>query len=65
MLLEPAFYNGAMSKNPDSMLDQYRRIKAKLRDEIRSLQGEIQKAPERPAPGTIGSRKPARGRTRK
>ena len=38
---------------------------AKLRDEIRSLQGEIQKAPERPAPGTIGSRKPARGRTRK
>ena len=34
MLLEPAFYNGAMSKNPDSMLDQYRRIKAKHRDEI-------------------------------
>ncbi|HWR22672.1 MAG TPA: excinuclease ABC subunit UvrB [Feifaniaceae bacterium] len=38
---------------------------AKLRDELRSLQGETPLAPAKPAPGTVGSRKPARGRTRK
>jgi len=38
---------------------------AKLRDELRALQGETVAAPYKPAPGTVGSRKPARGRTRK
>lgn len=38
---------------------------AKLRDELRSLQGETALAPSKPAPGTVGSKKPARGRTRK
>ena len=38
---------------------------AKLRDELRSLQGETALAPAKPAPGTVGSKKPARGRTRK
>ena len=38
---------------------------AKLRDELRSLQGETPLAPSKPAPGTVGSKKPARGRTRK
>ena len=38
---------------------------AKLRDELRSLQGETVKASPKAAPGTVGSRKPARGRTRK
>lgn len=38
---------------------------AKLRDELRSLQGETPLAPAKPAPGTVGSKKPARGRTRK
>lgn len=39
-------------------------IAAKLRDELKALQGEAI-VPQKPAPGTIGSRKPARGRTRK
>ena len=39
-------------------------IAAKLRDELKALQGESI-VPQKPAPGTIGSRKPARGRTRK
>ena len=38
---------------------------AKLRDELRALQGETALAPSKPAPGTVGSKKPARGRTRK
>lgn len=38
---------------------------AKLRDELRALQGETPLAPPKPAPGTVGSKKPARGRTRK
>ena len=38
---------------------------AKLRDELRTLQGETALAPSKPAPGTVGSKKPARGRTRK
>ena len=38
---------------------------AKLRDELRALQGETALAPAKPAPGTVGSKKPARGRTRK
>ncbi len=39
-------------------------VAAKLRDELKALQGETV-VPQKPAPGTIGSRKPARGRTRK
>ena len=39
-------------------------VAAKLRDELKSLQGETV-ITQKPAPGTIGSRKPARGRTRK
>ncbi len=38
---------------------------AKLRDELRALQGDTALAPNKPAPGTVGSKKPARGRTRK
>jgi len=40
---------------------------AKLRDEIRQLSGEelVQKAAETPKPGTIGSQRRSRGRTRK
>lgn len=40
-------------------------VAAKLRDELRALQGETTLAPAKPAPGTVGSKKPARGRTRK
>jgi excinuclease ABC subunit B len=39
-------------------------VAAKLRDELKALQGETV-VPQKPAPGTVGSRKPARGRTRK
>ncbi len=40
-------------------------VAAKLRDEIKLLKGEDSAVQVKPAPGTIGSRKPARGRTRK
>ena len=39
---------------------------ARLRDEIRKLRGEtVEESSKRPKPGTIGSRKRSRGRTRK
>lgn len=38
---------------------------AKLRDEIRALQGEGPNAPDKIKPGMVGSKKQARGRTRK
>ncbi len=40
-------------------------VAAKLRDEIRDLQGESPATPKKPKPGTVGSKKPSRGRTRK